>query len=241
VRLRGRKIEALCTYLVVTNAPVSRDTLRALLWPRARPTDGRHNLSQALSRLRAHLRDFHADPLIDSPEGVRLPGGLITTDLLVVERLLRRNSPESLRVASQLCYGEFLAGTNINETGFDRWIAAQRARARELASETYWRWINALIERDRTEEALLAAFRLVKIEPLNERGHLVLMSSYAKRGQIGAALRHYDSFARQLEAAGQTKPGAEMESLRQRLGASTETSQPPARDSAVEGNHRRRD
>ncbi len=215
-RLRGRKIEALCAHLVLTGE-AARESLRLLLWGKSGARAGRHSLSQTLSQLHAQLAVFHERPVVTRHDIVSLAPELIRADLHAVERLLRRNSPDSLRVARALCGGDFLAGMQVDSPAFDAWLATERVRGRALAFETQWRHTMGAIAGGRTVDALLSAFRLIELDALNERGHLLLMTLYAEQGRVGEALRQYDTCARLLEAAFHREPGAAVRELRRQL------------------------
>ena len=238
LRLRGRKVEGVCAYLALEGR-VARETLRGLLWGGVNPQAGRHSVRQTVLQLHRQLGAVEQRPIITTDEYVSLAPKLIKTDLHAVHRLLRRNTPGSLTIACRLCRGDFLAGMNLDAPGFDAWLAALRVQARAAAFEAYARHTTLLIARGRTVDALLTAFHLVDVDPLNERGHLLLMSVYAEQGQVGAALRQYDTCARLLEAAFQVKPGAAMEALRRQLLAPTEASIPSAIDVAADFDPRR--
>jgi DNA-binding SARP family transcriptional activator len=238
LRLRGKKVEATCAYLVLAGGAV-RETLRALLWERATPRAGRHSVSQTLSQLHAQLGAVHERPLVTTNDLVSVAPNLITLDLHAVERLLGRNSAESLRVACRLCRGDFLAGMELGTPAFDAWLSAERVRACSIAFEAQWLYTMEAIARGNTVEALLSAFRLIELDPLNERGHLMLMTVYAGQGQVGAALGQYETCARQLEAARQIEPGEALKELRRQLLAAPAASLGFALDVASDLDRRR--
>ena len=237
--LRGKKIQALCAYLALIGGSAARESLRTLLWGDVDPRAGRHSLSQTLSQLRAQLGVVHPLPVVFSYDTVSLAPQLIKVDLNTVERLLRRNTPESLQLACRLSSGEFLAGMDLQEPAFADWVGAQRERARGLAFEAHWRCAMTALARGRNVNALLSALRLVEIDPLNEFGHLLLIALYADQGQVGAALRQYHAWAHLLDIALGRRPGAEMEELRLQLLVSPEGSFIRATDIAADL-HRRR-
>jgi DNA-binding SARP family transcriptional activator len=232
--LRGRKAAGLCAYLVLTGGTADRETLRSLLWGSVSPRAGRHSLSQTISGLRVQLSLAHDRPVITSYGSVTLAPQFIRADVHAVERLLRRRTSAALRLACRMSSGEFLSGLNLREPSFDMWVARQRAYARDLAYKAHWLGTSDVMRYGRTVDALLYTLRLVEINPLDDRGHLLLMTLYAEQGQVAAALRQYDTCARLLEVALQPKPRPEMEELRQRLLGSPHASFKPARDVAAD-------
>jgi DNA-binding SARP family transcriptional activator len=234
VHIRGKKTEALCAYLVLVGGTAKRETLRTLLWHNVSWKAGRHSLSQTVSELRVQLSPIHEHAVISSYDSVSLTPHLIHADVHAAERLLRRKTRQALQLASRLCTGEFLAGMNLREPAFDAWLAAHRRHARELAYEAHWLCTFDAMAQGKTVDALLSALRLVEINPLDDRGHLLLMTLYLEQGQVGAALRQYDTCARLLDLALQPRLRPEMDELRRRLVASREASGKPAGDIAAE-------
>ena len=75
VEFSHRKVRALIAYLAVEQRPQVRERLASLLWARTGEDRARHNLRQALSRIRAHcpgLVDTAADTVSLDPAACTL-------------------------------------------------------------------------------------------------------------------------------------------------------------------------
>lgn len=112
VRLKGRKAQALLTYLAVEQRAVSRERLAALLWGDMGDERARANLRQTISEIR---RTLSADVLLDD-DGIRAEG--IWVDAV--------HAPESYD-------GELLENLDLDEESFDAWLQTARRRCRDAA------------------------------------------------------------------------------------------------------------
>ena len=227
IRLRGEMAEAMFTYLALTGG-IEREAVRTALWGGVSERAGRHSVSQTTSQLARQLSKYHRAPLDTADDYVRLAPTLVTVDLHAVQRLLRRNTLQSLTLACCLCRGDFLSGTGLDAPGFAAWLSTLRVQAHGAAVEAYWRHATLALARGRTVDALLSAFRLLEFDALDERGHLLLMKVYAAHGQVGAALDQYDRYARMRETALHAEPGTAMQALRRQMLDPSRTLQPPA-------------
>jgi DNA-binding SARP family transcriptional activator len=187
------------------------------LWGNVPLPHSRHSLRQALTAIRRTLGPYASTVLESNRDIIRIRPGAITVDIELIRKLSERGSIRGLGVACALACGELLVGIEIGEVEFDRWLVAQRARARQIAVVAHERYINALLKAGKREKAIDAAFRLVALDPLHERGYALLMNLHAAQGQFGAALRLYDTCARMLLREVGIEPCAETKQLRRDL------------------------
>ena len=216
VRLSTRKAEALFAYLAMVG-PMRRDILASLLWGDAPTPQARHSLRQTLMEIRASLRDGDPALLIVEDDFIEVDTRRIRVDVQVVERLYDRSTDRTLRTAYSLCRGEFLAGVDLKETDFERWLTLQRARIRQLSVEVHERYVNHLLRRGEVARGIDIALRLLALDPLSERTHRTLMTLYARQEQLGAALRQYDLCAEILGRELNVRPSLETQELRRKL------------------------
>jgi DNA-binding SARP family transcriptional activator len=219
IRLTTRKAEALFAYLAITARPVRRDVIAALLWGDVPTPQARHSLRQTLTEIRAALRDDDASVLIAEDDFIEVDTRRILVDVHVVERLYGRTTERALRTAYSLCRGELLAGLDVKEAAFDQWLTPQRARIRQLSIEVHEQYVDYLLRRDEWARGIQAAIRLLALDPVSERAHRMLMTLYAKQGQLGAALRQYNLCAEILSRELNVEPSAETQQLRLELTA----------------------
>ncbi len=205
-----RKGRALLTYLAVEHGrPSTREHLATLLWARTGEERARHNLRQALSKIRNLCPE-----LIDSTgDGVALNLEVCAVDVVAFEELARSSDADELQRALELYRGDLLEGFSARESVYEDWMLVARGRLRKLACEVAGRLAVLLHERGRDTEAIEVLNRLLRIDPPNESAHRDLMVLFARTGRRTDALRQYRdctaALARDLDA----EPGVETRQL----------------------------
>jgi DNA-binding SARP family transcriptional activator len=217
IELATRKAEALFAYLVLNGSAVRRDTLCALLWGEVPSVQARHSLRQALSGIRTALRPRDDQFIQTTRDRVAISPRAVRVDILLIERLVRRGSTRALGLACTLCRGELLAGVEIREAEFERWLVTERAQAKQLAIEAHERYVDRLIGSGDYPMATQSALRLVALDPLHERAHRTLMTLYAAQGRMTAALQQYDLCAAVLARELGVEPAPETQRIRRDL------------------------
>ena len=226
-----RKVRALLAYLVVERArPQAREQLASLLWARTGDERARHNLRQALSKIRALCPGLVAN----RGDRVALDPAVCAIDLLQFEELASSNDAAELQTALDLYRGDLLEGFTSNEIDFQDWLEAERGRLRKLACEVAARLTTLLAQQGHDDQAMIVLNRLLRIDPANEAAHRELMKLLARNGRRSEALRQYQQCAAALKRELDAEPGAEtrqlLAELRQRDPESPagETSMAPA-------------
>ena len=123
-----RKVLALLAYLSRSTAPLPRDLLARLFWPRSPEERARHSLRQALSELKHAL----GEDLEVGASTVSLSGRVVH-DVATFEAAVAVGDPAR---AEALWRGEFLPGAE--ELGGEEWLAwlaAERSRLRALLAQ----------------------------------------------------------------------------------------------------------
>lgn len=217
-RFEADTARALLAYLALhPDAPCRRETLATLLWPDQPEAESRHNLRQALSRLRHALGDHKAgndppflcttrktiqlDPHEDCEIDVR------TFDLLVAachkhaHQEVQSCSPciERLSRAVDLYRGELLAGFALDSAPFEEWLTVVRERRHRQVLDALGHLAAHHASRSEHEGALRYARRQLELEPWRETAHRQVMRALASSGQHTAALRQYEACVRALE------------------------------------------
>src|SRR5436190_790529 len=127
-----RKTQALVAYLALAQRPVTRAELASLLWGETGRAQAQQSLRQTLSGLRQSLG--RADALLQAEsQSVSLERAQLDVDSSAFEALVRKGDAQALADAGALYRGEFLAGLDLDEGGFEDWLLAQRERLREMA------------------------------------------------------------------------------------------------------------
>lgn len=194
IHFRSRKHLALLLYLAAhSNRPLTRDRLVRLLWDTEKSL-ARHSLSQGLYDLRKRLSSFE----LQSRAGtVRIREGRIDYEGSRFEDAVQS---EDLRTAVNLFRGDFAPNLqSLGTRGFERWLESERTRFRTLGQLALRKYAALCEERGTWSEMCLAALRLVRLDPLDERGHRALMKALWLQGDRHSALQHYAEIGPRLE------------------------------------------
>ena len=222
-----RKVRALLAYLAVERSrSLAREHLATLLWSRTGDERARHNLRQALSRIRGFCPD-----LIDTVgDGVALRPAVCTIDVVAFTELARSDDAADLRRALDFYRGDLLEGYNASEPEYQDWLQVSRGRLRKLACEVADRLAAMLRDQGRQREAIEVLNRLLRIDQANESAHRDLMELLARTGRRSEALRQYQECAAALARELDAEPGSETKRLLAEIRQSQLT--PPTADVA---------
>ena len=188
VDISSRKALALLTYLAVEARPRPREVLANLLWGDTGEDRARHNLRQALSKIR-HCCD---GLIVASGDDLMLDRNC-DSDVEKFEALAGSDDPDELRECLDLYRGELLEGLNPREPEYADWLMMARARLRDTACRVADRLGNALVESGRTDAAIDAFRDLLTIDSAHEPAHRALMSLYVNAGRRSEALRQFQA------------------------------------------------
>jgi predicted ATPase/DNA-binding SARP family transcriptional activator len=206
-------------FLLITSPPLTREQLRAALWPELSRQQLGNALHTALRELRRALGD---------PDWIVYAAGHYSVnrnhafdcDVDTFESSLAaagRARPASaglpdLRRAVAAYGGDFLAGMTAGE-----WASIRRAELRR-------RFETALLATGRlhmaagNHQAAVTAFRrATEHEPLNESAHRELMTCWSQLGETARAVRHYTELAALLKDRVGVPPATETTALYDRL------------------------
>ena len=214
VDLRARKAQALLAYLAVEKGRTNtRDQLATLLWGGMGDERARHNLRQALSKIRRACGPV----VLSEGETLSIDPATCAADVVEFERLAGGDDPESLKTRLALYRGDLLEGLQPREPEFEDWLREARGRLRASACEAIDRLADRLIAEDRTAEAMGVLRRRLALDPACEPAHRSMMTLLARDGRRSDALRQYqaciEALARELDA----KPSAETRSVYQAI------------------------
>ena len=203
VDISSRKALALVTYLAVERGPRSREVLANLLWGDTGDDRARHNLRQALSKIR-HCCD---SLIVASGDDLTLDSGC-SADVGRFEALAGSDNPDELRECLDLYRGELLEGLNPREPEYAEWLMMARTRLRDMACRVADRLGHALVESGRIDDAIDAFRDQLKIDSAHEPAHRALMSLYEKTGRRSEALRQFQACAEALQRELGVEPSA---------------------------------
>lgn len=237
IDFNSKKVQAFLAYLGVESGRAhSRDHLAALLWGETGDERARHNVRQALAKIRRCC-----DSIVASRgESLEINAAACSVDVVEFERLAKGNDPDQLRRCLELYRGDLLDGQSPREPAYEEWLLVARGRLRKIACDTADRMIDALVAQGRVDQAIEALHHRLAMDPACEPAHVKLMEQLAQIGRRSDALRQYQSCVEALKRELGAEPGAEMKSLYERLrksetGGAAEASRQPAVSSLQTG------
>lgn len=216
--IASKKAQALLAYLALAPGQIHhRDKLAMLLWS-DRPDDrARHSLRQCVLTLRKGLGDDADAALRADDDGLSLDPEAVEVDALLFERLVGEGTQDALERAMALYGGDLLEDLSVRSEAFDDWLRTERPRFRTLAVDA----LTALAERradsGETEAAIEACRQLLRLDPLHEPAHRLLMRLLADLGRRAAALRQYQVCEEILREELGAEPEAETRQLFDRI------------------------
>jgi DNA-binding SARP family transcriptional activator len=196
----ARKPAALFVLLALQpGRPQPRARLAALLWGSSGESAARASLRQALLVLRRALGLDDAELLAGPGETLGLAAGVAQVDALDLEAAGDPAAHDALLAGAD---GTFLEGLDTGETGFDDWLALQRARLRDRLVGLLAQRLAEQRAQGQADAAVATALRLLAHDPLREEVHCTLIELHAAQRRWSAALRQFqlcrDLLAREL-------------------------------------------
>jgi TolB-like protein len=210
VDFNSKKAVALLGFLAVESRSAhAREELASLLWSRMGDERARHNLRQALSKIRACCDSL----LIASGESLALDQQYCSVDVIEFEKLARADEPESLRRCLDLYGGDLLEGLTLREPAFEEWLIPARTRLRQTACDTADKLVQLLVSGDRTGEAIETLHQRLAMDPACEPAHADLMKLFVRLGRRSDALRQYQTCVEALQRELDAEPSVETRTL----------------------------
>ena len=220
---------ALLAYLAAHQARLTpREAVAELLWPDRPPGAARKNLRHTLSTLRRSLGDVDGErPIVKADRRhLSLAGPPeVTVDVQAFNRLARMTKSqtphvETLETALELYRGPFLEDLIVRRSpDWDQWLVHTREHYRRSTVALVDRLVTAYERLGEVEAGLALAYRLVELDPWNERGHRALMRLLVHAGEPAAALSHFAALRGRLASELQTTPTNESVELADRIRA----------------------
>ncbi len=225
----GKKIQGLLGYLAAESArPHSREQVAALLWSETGDERARHNLRQALSKIRRSC-----GPLIASTgDALALDLELCSVDARDFDALAPSKDVADLERCMALYRDDLLDGLVLREELYDEWLLGAQHQFRRTACDVIERLAVTLADLDRAEEAVDVFNRRITMDPACEPAHRHLMELLERIGRRSDALRQYefltDALSRELGTAPSPETTAVYEGIRDgsATGARREASPP---------------
>ena len=240
VKIASKKAQALIAYLAVESRRThTREQLATLLWGDTGDERARHNLRQALAKIRSCCSTL----IVSEGDSLAIDTGACTVDVLEFNQFAQSDDPDQLRRCLDLYRSDLLDGFIPREPEFDEWLLLARSQLRRTACDVADRFVQALIEQNRIDEAVEGINQRLAMDPACEPAHCKLMELLALTGRRSDALHQYQVCVEALQREFGAEPSAETKLLYLKLrntdpGTSAQNIQPPAPAALQAAHHR---
>jgi DNA-binding SARP family transcriptional activator len=195
---------ALLAYLLLDcpGGRASREEVGAFLWEKADRARQAGNLRQLLFRIRAaevaadmRLLEASATEIVLSPRNVSI-------DLHRFLAAVRSANGANVVAACEAYNGDLLAGLTVRGEGLESWLARERAALRVEFLTALTPYVEAQATGPVEETAIVAAMRILEIDPRQDIAYRALFQAYQERGDTARA----DHYRRQRDRVREIHP-----------------------------------
>jgi DNA-binding SARP family transcriptional activator len=195
----GKTMDLLRLLSLSGGAPVRSSSLIDKLWPNATPERARGSLRTAASQIRRAVR---TNCVIRTPEGLVLQNAWVDVNEFLDGarrvRLAARDAQHThvvalARAAEALYRDDFHAYDDDSD-----WACVEREHLVRARHEMLCDAAEAALELGLRREALDLAGAAVRLDPSSETAHRSLMRAHAELGEIGSALRVFETYRAHL-------------------------------------------
>jgi DNA-binding SARP family transcriptional activator len=188
---------ALLAYLLLDcpGRRASREEAGAFLWEKVDRARQAGNLRQLLFRIRAaeiaadmRLLETTSAEIVLSPRNVSI-------DLRRFQAAIRSTGGVDVAAVCEAYSGDLLAGLTAHGEGLESWLARERAALRAEFLTALTPYVEAQANGPVEEAAIVAAVRILEIDPRQEIAYRALIQAYRERGDATRA----DQYRRQRD------------------------------------------
>jgi len=214
----GKTMDLLRLLALENGRPVRPLSLIDKLWPHARPERARGSLRTASSHIR---RAIGTNCILRHPDGLVLQDAWVdavryledATRISVAARSEHHSRVLGIaRSAEQLYTGDFRAYDDDSS-----WAAAARERIAHTRHELLCDAATSALAMRLPREAADLAAEAVRVNNGSETAHRLLMAAHAELGEIGTALRVFESYRVRLATELGADPSPQTQALHLRL------------------------
>jgi tetratricopeptide (TPR) repeat protein len=143
-----------------------------------------------------------------------------------MERSVAEGTCAALERVAAAYQGHLLDGFVVGEAPFDEWLQTQRARVCEVALPALEKLAGLQLDAGMVERAIETAHQSLRLEPLRERTHRLLMRLYARDGRRTDAIRQYERCVAVLKSELDVEPEEATSELYRKIVDSTDSAAP---------------
>jgi len=188
ISVRSRKARALLAFLAMKpDYRARREELATLFWGDNPDALARHSLRQCLILLRQDLC-LASDILLVDREAIGLHAQFLSVDARRFMSLARSTAPDELTRAAELWHGAFLPDLALDIEEFDTWHRHEAERLATAAAGVFEALCRNADANGDGERAIVAAERLVALEPTREDRQRTALMLFARHEGREAAL-----------------------------------------------------
>jgi len=210
-RSLSRGAQRLLALLAISDRPLNRAFVSGVLWPDSSERHASAALRSALWRF--SQPDDGPATVMASPQTLALATHVevdLRDAVAVGTALVSSGSvPEAVDVS--------MFTSDLLSDWYEDWAAVARERFRQLRLHALEAMCRLLAANGCTARAVEAGLAAVASEPLRESAHRVLIDAHLAEGNVGEALRQYESFRVLLRDELGVEPSALMEALISRV------------------------
>jgi len=205
-----RGVQRLVASLCLAGRP-ARTAIAGQLWPDLSEDHAQGSLRSALWRLQKS-----APGLVESSGGALSLASAVSVDVREFREWARRVLDPCTDVGAlpsplEWFPGELLPGW------YDDWVLFEREQLRQLRMHALEALAHKLAAAGRYGEAVQAAYAAVRVEPLRESAHRVVVRVHLAEGNVTEAVRAYENFRALLADELGVRPTTQMEDLVRRI------------------------
>jgi DNA-binding SARP family transcriptional activator len=180
---------ALLAYLLLDclGGRASRSEVGAFLWEKADHARQAGNLRQLLFRIRAAEIAADMQLLETTATEIVLRLRNVSIDLRRFRAAIHLTGGSDVAAACEAYSGDLLAGLTTRGEGLKSWLAHERARLRDEFLTTLTTYVEAQADGPVDEAAIVAATRILEIDPRQEIAYRTLIQAYQERGDAARA------------------------------------------------------
>ena len=181
--------QRLLVFLALRDRPMSREAVAGRMWPDSTHARAGVSLRSALSRLEPASRDAI----------ISASAGLALADRVIVDLHAAQDLAHRLMIGDPVVTDDDLSSVALDTLSLellpdwsDEWILEDADDWRQLRTSALEAMAHVLTDRERPAEATRAARAAIRLEPLRESAHGVLIRAHLAQGNRSEALSAFE-------------------------------------------------